>query len=91
MEGFTIEKALSNWLSAETWHTGHPADEKRFHRGLSVAFEALGPAIEAEKFEKAIRAVLAEKRPRDLKIRSEDVETYSQRAEDIGSYLFDLL
>ena len=90
MDEEKLKTALRPWLSSDTWHTGHPKDEQRFHRSLNAAFGALRPNVEAEQFAGAIRAVLSEKYPSHLKIHAREIQEFAQRGEDIGSYLFDL-
>lgn len=81
---------LKSWLRVDTWHTGHPTDDQRFHRALKAAFDELGVQISSDDFRKAIVAYLKEHRPGDVGAFESDIEEFAQRAEDIASYLFDL-
>jgi len=29
--------AIDKWVKVDTWHTGHPSDDERFHQLLAVA------------------------------------------------------
>jgi pyruvate dehydrogenase complex dehydrogenase (E1) component len=81
---------LKPWLCVDTWHTGHPMDDQRFHRALKAAFDELGVQISSDDFRKAIVSCLKEHRPGDVKAFESDIEEFAQRSEDIASYLIDL-
>ena len=81
---------LKPWLRVDTWHTGHPMDDQRFHRALKAAFDELGVQISSDDFRKAIASCLKEHRPGDVGAFESDIEEFAQRGEDIASYLFDL-
>ena len=85
-----LANSLKPWLVCDTWHTGHPMDDQRFHRALKASFDSQGVQISSDDFRQAIELGLRDYRPGDLKAFSEDIESFAQRAEDIGSYLFDL-
>lgn len=91
MDEKKLEVALDSWLRAETWHTPHAMDEKRFHRALKAAFDAVGPRITVEDFRLAIRNVLEERHPEHLKSMLVPIERYAQRGQEISSYLTDQL
>ena len=79
---------LKPWLRVDTWHTGHPMDDQRFHRVLKAAFDELGVQISSDDFSKAIVACLKDVSDGDVKRFETDVEEFAQRGEDIASYLF---
>ena len=85
----TLENALDPWLSADTWHTPHSVDEKRFHRALKAAFDTLGPRITADQFRLAIQSVLEKRHPVHLRSMPVSIERYAQRGQEISSYLTD--
>lgn len=85
-----LTNSLKPWLAPETWHTGHPMDDKRFHRALKAAFDEQGIHISSDEFRQAITLGLSDYRPGDVKAFAEDIEGFAQRAEDIASYLIDL-
>lgn len=85
-----LATSLKPWLAPETWHTGHPMDDQRFHTALKAAFDELGVHINSDHFRQAITLGLKDYRPGDVKAFSEDIEGFAQRAEDIASYLIDL-
>lgn len=85
-----LADSLKPWLVCETWHTGHALDDQRFHRALKACFDDQGVQISSDNFRNAIELVLKDYRPGDAKAHAEDIESFAQRAEDIGSYLFDL-
>ena len=81
---------LKPWLRVDTWHTGHPTDDQRFHRALKAAFDELGVQISSDDFRKAIVTCLKEHRPGDVGAFESKIEEFAQRGEDIASYLIDL-
>lgn len=85
-----LTSSLKPWLAPETWHTGHPLDDKRFHRALKDSFDEQGVHISSDDFRQAIVLCLSDYRPGDVKAFAEDIEAFAQRAEDIASYLIDL-
>lgn len=85
-----LKNLLKPWLALDTWHTGHPLDDQRFHRALKSAFDVLGVHLSSDDFRKAIVLGLNEYRSGDAKAYEADVEEYAQRGEDIASYLIDL-
>lgn len=90
MDILKLTNSLKPWLVHETWHTGHPLDDKRFHRALKDSFDQQGVQISSDDFRQAIALGLIDHRPGDVKAFAEDIEAFAQRAEDIASYLFDL-
>jgi hypothetical protein len=88
-----IEKLLllrKPWLRVDTWHTGHPMDDQRFHSALKAVFDELSVQISPDDFRKTIAACLKEHRPGDVGALESDIEEFRQRGESIASYLFDL-
>lgn len=85
-----LANSLKPWLAPDTWHTGHSLDDQRFHRALKASFDDQGVQISSDDFRKAITLALQSYRPGDVKAFAEDIESFAQRAEDIGSYLFDI-
>jgi hypothetical protein len=85
-----LKIALKPWLRVETWHTSHPLDDQRFHRALKSAFDSLGTSIAYDDFKEAMEQLVNELHPKmQAKFRDELVENFAQRAENIGSYLYD--
>lgn len=89
MDIASLAKAFDTWLRMDTWHTGHPKDDERFHRSLKSAFDDVGIHISSDDFRKAIIAGLKMHRPGDVNAFENDIEEFAQRAEDIASYLID--
>lgn len=85
-----LTDSLKPWLAPDTWHTGHPLDDQRFHKALKAAFDDQGIQISSDDFRQAIIQGLTDYRPGDVKAYAEDIEGFAQRAEDIASYLFDI-
>ena len=85
-----LKTALTPWLKVDTWHTSHPYDDERFHRALKSAFDLLGTSITFDDFREAIEQLVKEHHPNIL-VSNRDalVEKFAQRAEDIGSSLYD--
>ncbi|EJN32546.1 hypothetical protein PMI35_01080 [Pseudomonas sp. GM78] len=81
---------LKPWLRVDTWHTGHPMDDERYHRALHSAFEELDVNISTDDFRQAIALCLEESCPGDEKAFKGAIEEFAQRAEYISSYLYDL-
>ncbi len=80
-----LTNSLISWLVCDTWHTGHAMDDQRFHRALKASFDTLGVQISSHHFREAIELGLQSYRPGDVRAFSEDIESYAQRAEDIGA------
>lgn len=85
-----LKASLKPWLAPDTWHTGHPMDDQRFHRALKAAFDEFGVHISSDQFREAIALGLNDYRPGDVKSFESDIEEFAQRGEDIASYLIDL-
>ncbi|MGE8149816.1 hypothetical protein ACQKP5_01015 [Pseudomonas vancouverensis] len=81
---------LKPWLRVDTWHTGHPMDDQRFHRALKAAFDEIGVQISADDFRQAIVSCLRGQRPEDEEAFENEIDEFAQRGEDIASYLIDL-
>jgi hypothetical protein len=45
-----FHSAIERWMSVDTWHTGHPSDDERFHEMLSVADEEGPSQFDVEGF-----------------------------------------
>lgn len=43
-----VYEVLSHWARIPTWHTSHPADEKRFRETLTMLRDNIGAEIEIE-------------------------------------------
>ena len=85
-----LKRHLTGWMQLSTWDTLHPLDQQRFHRSLAACFEELGPSIDFDQFEQAMLDLLAQLHPTSQPVdRSERVRFWAERAEAIGSYLFD--
>lgn len=78
-------------MRVDTWHTGHPKDEERFHFALQKCFQKVGQAIDSDTLRDAMTD-LAEHRHTKLesKYLASTVEQYAMKGEIISSYLFDI-
>lgn len=85
-----LADALVPWIRVDTWDTGHPMDDKRFHKALNSAFEDLGTALDAGDFEQAISLALDKHQPGVRTRSAATIEKFAIRAEAIASYLYDL-
>lgn len=87
-----LAKELKPWIQVDTWHTGHPSDDERFHKALSNAFNKFGNSISYGNFEDAIRHSVNEHYPNkfDEQFLNEAIEKFAENAETISSYLSDL-
>lgn len=85
-----LKTALTPWLMVDTWHTTHPLDDSRFHRALKSAFDSLGTTIAFDDFREAMEQLANKHHPNlQASYRDELVEKFAQRAENIGSYLYE--
>jgi hypothetical protein len=77
-------------MQVDTWHTGHPLDEARFHVALKRAFNDLGIAISGADFQESIAQLALELHPawQDAH-HSKLVDEFASKAECISSYLVD--
>ncbi|QHF02458.1 hypothetical protein N015_08560 [Pseudomonas asturiensis] len=81
---------LASWLRVDTWATGHPLDDQRFHLALKAAFDRQGTAMTAEDFRQAITISLDQHQQGVGKRSISIVEKYALRAEQIACYLYDI-
>lgn len=49
-----VYETLSHWARIPTWHTSHPADEKRFREALTMLRDDIGAEIEVEDVRSAM-------------------------------------
>ena len=88
-----IYEIISGWAQIPTWHTCHPADQRRFSSAIRNVVEELGPAIDIEDFEKALRRH-AKGTPIGLgspKNWDSAIEKYVLKAETIFTYEYERL
>jgi hypothetical protein len=50
-----IYELIKPWAEIPTWHTSHPLDQKRFSKAIYALVTELGPNIDMDDFEKALR------------------------------------
>lgn len=81
---------LKPWLRVNSWYTGHPIDDQRFHRALKTAFDEIGVQISSDDFRQAIVACLKDQLPGNVNTFESYIEEFAQRGENIASYLIDL-
>ena len=83
-----LKSCLSPWMQIDTWHTGHPLDEKRFHLALEQTFALLGTGIDGGYFSEAITELVEKYHPSfDSEVGAELINKYAIKAELIASYL----
>ncbi|HEX5056777.1 MAG TPA: hypothetical protein VFX02_09790 [Gammaproteobacteria bacterium] len=58
-----MKAILSEWIKVDTWHTGHPLDDKRFHKALSKVFSELGVRMNGGDFEEVLHELVDEYHP----------------------------
>ncbi|WP_408951608.1 hypothetical protein [Lysobacter sp. Hz 25] len=63
MDIHELKTILDPWLRVDTWHTGHPLDEERFHKALHSAFVRLNTPIAHEYFKTAIIEQVNQRHP----------------------------
>lgn len=79
---------LRAWMQVDTWHTGHPLDQQRFHVALKRAFRDLGSAISGADFQEAIEQLSSELHPNwEAAYRAQLVDEFASQAECISEYL----
>jgi hypothetical protein len=86
-----LKAALKQWMQVDTWNTTHPLDDKRFHRALRDAFDAVGTSFLSSDFHDVMMELAKENKPKwPVKELEKEVERFARRAEYIGSYLHDI-
>ena len=85
-----IKKALMPWIKVDTWTSGHPLDDKRFHQALSALFRDHGYALDGSEIAEAMTELTLELYPNwNEEHLNNEIDRYSLRAEHIASYLSD--
>lgn len=86
-----LKESLRPWMTAVTWHTKHPEDQRRFHTGLKAAFDKLGVDIRHDEFRDAIRELADECHPNIATLlRDEAADQFARDATQIAGYLRDV-
>lgn len=49
-----VYEVISHWARIPTWHTSHPADEKRFKEAVAMLRDEIGAGIEIEDVRSAL-------------------------------------
>lgn len=85
-----LKETLRPWIREETWHTGHPADEKRFNKAIRDSLFGRRKSIDVGLFRNAMNQLVEELHPGfDKEEQDSLVHSYSLRAAHIESYLHD--
>lgn len=83
-----LKTILDPWLRTETWHTGHPLDEERFHKALHSAFAKLDTPISHAHFKTAIIEQVNHRHPGfDQTFLADEADQLAQTAENISYYV----
>lgn len=79
-------------MQAETWHTNHPLDEKRFHQALHSAFSAVGSQVTAGDMLDALTELGQQlgRSVNDTQYFIPRIQERAKIAERIGEYLRDV-
>ncbi len=86
-----IQELLKPWMRVETWHTGHPKDEERFHKALHNCYQEMGQAIDYDTLKDAMTDLSEHLHPKLQKDYLEStIEKYARHGEIISIYLFDI-
>lgn len=86
-----IQECLKPWMRVDTWHTGHPNDEERFHLALQQCFQRAGQAIDSDTLRDAMADLAERLHPKlESKYLASMIEKYAVNGEIISSYLFDI-
>lgn len=86
-----IYEIISSWAGVSTWYTTHPSDQRRFSLAIRDLVDELGPAIDIEAFERALRKH-AENNPAVLGNPAHwdsVIEKYVLKAETIFTYEYE--
>lgn len=86
-----MANCLDPWMQAETWHTSHPSDTKRFNNALSDVVRKIGMSWGYSEFKEATLLSLEKHHPNLLEneYMLEEVERIASKAEIILTYLED--
>lgn len=83
-----IFELIRPWAAIPTWYTSHPLDQKRFSKAMHALISELGPDLNMDDFEKALRQH-AETNPAVLgnpEHWDDIIESYLLKAETISTY-----
>ena len=86
-----MAKCLSPWMQAETWHTSHPSDTKRFNNALNDVIQKQGVSWGYDEFKEAVLISL-ERHHKELVANEymlEEVDRCASKAEIILTYVQD--
>ena len=86
-----IKKILKPWMQVNTWHTGHPLDDRRFHKSISeLVIDVDLKYLNRSSIESAMHSLVDDlKISFDEEFLKEHIEKYVQKAETIIYYLHD--
>ncbi|MGJ8693951.1 MAG: hypothetical protein ACSHW0_15895 [Thalassotalea sp.] len=91
MDLVKLKSELNKWMKLETWSSGHPLDEKRFHESLKRVFENLGTRIDCTDFHEVMDELVHELYPNwEESYKTELVNRYATKADSIANYLYDI-
>ena len=86
-----LKAALGELMKIDTWNSGHPLDQRRFHKALKRAFDEVGFGVGAADFRAAMMDLARERKPRwPDKTIEEEIERFVVRADQIASYFNDI-
>lgn len=86
MDQHKLADCLLPWMTADTWASGHPADERRFNLALQQAFQSLGTPIYTEHF-RAAMLVNATAKGQGSAHYQQVIEQYAVKADAVSEYL----
>jgi hypothetical protein len=85
-----LKEALRPWMKNDTWNSGHPCDNERFHQALNNAFSDLGTSIHGSDFKEVMLELAKEYYPKMIEdYRHNEVQRFVIHAEHITTYLQD--
>ena len=80
--------AIDKWVKVDTWHTGHPSDDERFHQLLAVAQAEGARNFDVEGFIDVATQLAKQHHPKmQDSFLSENINEKALQAEAIMSYI----
>jgi len=90
MDHVLVKKIFKKWAVQETWHTGHPLDDRRFHRSLAELIKEYNNEIGISFVKEVLEEMIEEFHPTlNEAFREEKLLRFALRMEAISSYLED--
>jgi len=90
MDKHVLKTAMKRWVAPDTWHTGHPCDEKRFNQSVQAALSQIVQYVPVEIWRQVFDDLVRELHPGfDTVEATRLIQEYASRADAISSFLSD--